>query len=322
MTQMIVPPPDHAAELAKLDAVLTEARAELLRFATAHGFRHLCGCGRPTCRNDNPATISTVALLRAVSTEWIAGPHAAGQAAMRDRLLAFTTEFRLNECPDGDPECHCVQLELGDARHVLRTVADAWHGRAGNPAPGAGAGVLAGGAGEAVLAASPPDPGEGVLNLTAEILHAMAEDHAHNRRVLDALADFIDPNRAPTLQAIAVAARGREPGAWLQEARAMATETLASWIPDVQDLPEVQHVVRRVEDVFATVLALKLKWTPQDAAYLELAAADACRAILIRGIAHESVTQALFSPFHALVSLADLDAWADTQFLADVAPAA
>jgi hypothetical protein len=84
----------------------------------------------------------------------------------------------------------------------------------------------------------------------------------------------------------------------------------------------VQHVLRSVENVLASVITMKLDWTLQDAAFLELAARDACRAILIKGIAHESVTEALFSPFDAFVSLPDLDAWANAQFPADVAPPA
>ncbi|HST63037.1 MAG TPA: hypothetical protein VLK84_30290, partial [Longimicrobium sp.] len=63
-------------------------------------------------------------------------------------------------------------------------------------------------------------------------------------------------------------------------------------------------------------VAFHADWTSGDAADLEQAAADACARVLVRGIAHASVTAALFAPFASAISLADLDAFADTEILA------
>lgn len=278
---------------AERNTVLAEARQAVSRLAGTHGFltNHLCGCGRPGCPNDDPETMSLAVMLRAVSGEWTGAPDPAGEVLLRERLLAFAATFGLDVCPGGDPECHCVHLDRGDARGVLRTVADVWHGRTGNPGPAADD-------------ATAP-------RISADVLAEMAEDHAHNLRVLDALALVLDPERAPAMRAVLTHARGAEGGAWLLEARAMATESLASWIPNPSGLAEVGRVLDS-----ALSVAFHADWTSADAADLEQAAADACAGVLVRGIAHESVTAALFAPFASAISLADLDAFADTEILA------
>jgi hypothetical protein len=263
------------------NAVLSQAREAVSRIGRSHGF----------LGNGQPEAMSLAAMLRAVSTEWVGAPDPAGEVRLRERLLAFARTFELDVCPSGDPECYCVQLDRGDARDVLRTVADVWHGRSGNPGPG------------------PDDPS--MPRISAAILAEMAEDHAHNLRVLDGLALFLDPERAPALRAVVAHARDAEGGAWLLEARAMATEALASWVPNPSSLAQVGRVLASARSV-----AFHADWTSLDAADLEQAAADACKAVLVRGIAHESVTAALFAPMAAAVSLADLDAFADTEILA------
>lgn len=280
------------------NAILGQARAALAAFARSHGFlghHHLCGCGRPSCANDNPETVSLAVLLRAVATEWVQGPDPAGEVLLRERLLAFARTFGLDVCPDGDPECYCVQLDRGDARAVVRTVADVWHGRAGNPGP----------------------LGEDETPIDAETIAQMADDHAHNLRVLDAFALFLDPERAPAIRTVVALARAAQGGAWIEEARAMSREALASWLPapSGEETNGGLAEVRRVLDS-ALAVAFHADWTTEDARDLAHAAADACAAVLVRGIAHESITDALFAPFAPIISLSDLDAFADTEILA------
>jgi hypothetical protein len=263
------------------DAVLSRAREAVSRIGRSHGF----------LGNDQPEAMSLAAMLRAVSTQWVGAPDPAGEVLLREHLLAFARTFELDVCPSGDPECYCIRLDRGDARDVLRTIADVWHGRSGNPGP------------------DPDDPS--MPRISPAILAEMAEDHAHNLRVLDGLALFLDPERAPALRAVVAQARDAEGGAWLLEARAMATEALASWVPNPSSLAEVGRVL-----VSALSVAFHADWTSVDAADLEQAAADACAGVLVRGIAHESVTAALFAPIGAAIALADLDAFADTEILA------
>lgn len=291
---------DQTLDIQTRDAVrgaaLAQARDAVRAFALTHGYLdgHLCGCGRPSCLNDHHATMSLVTMLRAVSTGWTsAGPNPAGEALLRERLLAFARAFGLDECPNGDPECHCARIGDGDAREVLRTVADAWHGRAGNVAP------------EGLAA------GEGPA-LTLEGVAALADYHAYHRAVLDALALRLDPEQADSFRAVVSRVRENPGGAWREEARAMAAEALASWVPRPGDIPEVHRVLDS-----ALALAFHAEWTTGDAADFETAAADACGAILVRGFAHPSVTEILFAPFAGVVSLEDLDAFAEAELLAE-----
>ncbi len=275
--------------------VLSQARDAVRSFAMAHGFldAHLCGCGRPTCLNDNPATMSLVAMLRAVSTGWTDGPDPAGELLLRERLLAFARTFALDNCPNGDPACHCAKIEGADARGVLRTVADAWHGRAGNVAA-AGLGPHA-----------PPA-------LSAESIVALATDHARHLAALDALAILLDPASGDVLLRITERVRENAGGAWLEEARCMAAEAIASWMPRPDQLREVGHVLDG-----ALAVAFHQDWTVADADDLHRASADACSAILVRGICHESVSEILYRPFAGVVSMDDLDAYADAEWLSE-----
>ncbi len=281
--------PDADFPLAVRDHTLATVREALAALAREHGFlaHHLCGCGRPSCPNDNPETVSLAVLLRAVATEWVGLPEPSDELELRVQLLAFASTFGLDVCPSGDPDCHCVQLGRGDTREVVRTIADAWHGRAGNPGP---------------IGEDAP--------ITSDVIADLADDHAHNLRVLDALVFFLDPERGPALLTVVAAARRAEGGAWLAEARAMASEALASWLPNPTLLPEVGRVLDS-----ALAVAFHADWTTADAADLERAAADACAAVLVRGIAHESVTEVLFAPLAAVVSLGDFDAFADMEIL-------
>lgn len=277
---------------------LAQARDAVREFAQAYGFldAYLCGCGRPTCINDDPERMSLVMMLRAVSSQWTSIPDPAPEALLRERLLAFARAFDLDSCPNGDPACHCAHIADGDARQVLRTVATVWHGRAGNMAPA-----------EPGLHAPPA--------LSAETVASLATDHAHHLAVLDALALQMVPDRSADFLRVARRAAREQGGAWLEEARAMAAETLASWMARPGDIPEVG----RVRDS-ATAIAFRCAWTVGDAAALEGAAADACAAILIRGIAHPSITELLLAPFEGVVPIADLDALADVEALAATSP--
>lgn len=280
-------------ETTKLDTVATDrnavvmhAREAVRHFGLRHGFleAHRCDCGGADCRNAKPETMSFGWMVRAVASSWTQAPDPLQEVGMRERLLSVARVFGLDECPEGHADCRCVRIEAGDARDVMRAVADAWHGRAGNFGP-----------------LVPNEAGE--MPITAGGIAGMADAHAQNLRVLDILAWQLDPNAAPRFRAVVEAARAAEGGAWLEEARAMAAEALASWLPLPTSLEEVSRVLDS-----ALAVAFHGDWTTQDARDFDRAAADAVSAVLVRGFAHESVTEVLFAPFQPILSLQDLDA--------------
>jgi hypothetical protein len=266
------------------NAVLAHARGALRAFGISHGFlaSHVCGCGREGCENDDVSTMSLAFLLRAVAEEWTGAPDPGSEAVLRERLLAFSRVFRLHNCPCGDPECRAGRIEAGSARDVVRTIADVWHGRAGNR-----------------------------VHHAAEHVASVARDHAANLATLHALALRLDPDDHAQFEPAVAAARAAEGGAWLIEARALAAEAIATWLPNPGGLEEV----RRVMDSALSV-AFHGDWTTAAAAAFERAAADACAGILVRGIAHPTVTEVLLAPLSAVIAVDDLDAAADAYRLA------
>ena len=271
------------AHLAQADETLARARDAVRAFAIHHGFLdgHLCGCGRPTCINDNPATMSLVGMLRAVSTEWHSAPDPQGEASLRAALLAFAGTFGLDACPAGDPDCAACSLATADTRTVLRTLADLWHGRAGNPvAP------------------------------TGELIIATAHEYANGLAMLDVLALRLDPKIPSPYADVLKAAQEGEGTPWLAEARAMAAEAIATWLPNLSGTAEA----RRVLDS-ALSIAIDWEWTRHEAAVFERAAADAVAAVLVRGIAHPSVAERLYQPFSSLLAMSDLAAAAEVDLL-------
>jgi hypothetical protein len=279
-----MPYPQADPQSAVRDTVLAHARDALRAFGLAHGFlaAHVCGCRREGCDNDNVRTMSLAFLLRAVAEAWTAEPDPGAEAVLRERLLAFARVFRLGDCPCGDAGCPAARMGTGNARDVVRTLADAWHGRAGNR-----------------------------FHHSAEHIASLAQDHAANLASLHALALHLDPADASRIQAVVAAARVAEGGAWLTEARALAAEAIATWLPHPGGLKEV----RRVMDSALSV-AFHAGWTTAAAAVFERAVADACAGILVRGIAHPSVTEVLLSPLRAAIAVSDLDAAADAYRLA------
>lgn len=267
------------------DDAVEEARGALRRLGSPRGWiaPHLCGCARPGCRNDREETASLAVLLRAASTAWTRDePEPVEAAHVRESLLALARAFRLDECPEGTPGCRCRALEEGDARAVLRAVADAWHGRSGN-----------------------------LVSPTPEKLRSMAYAHAANVAAVEMLARRLDPDLADTFRA-AVPRAARPEGAWKAEARAMAAEAIATWVPEPATLPEVGRVLDG-----ALAVAFHGGWTSEEALGFESVAADACAGLLARGFAHESVTAALLAPLGAVVSAQDLDAAAEAERIVD-----
>jgi hypothetical protein len=282
MTSAVLSP-----EFAVRDAALAQARAEVLAFAVRNGFvdRHLCGCGNPQCRNDSAETMPLLGLLRAVTTDWGAEPQPAGQGLLRSRLLMFARAFGLLECPCGNEDCPTLTADREDARGLVRIVADAWHGRAGNRVP-------------------PQGDGEAREHAAIELASWMrdaADRYAWNLGLLDALALRLDPSRAAGFRAVAGAMAASFGRPWPSEARAMAAEAAATWLTP----PGQQQEVHRVLDA-ALAVAWHADWTTEDAALLEGAAADACMAILTSGIVHSTVTAALYAPFAEAVPLETL----------------
>jgi hypothetical protein len=276
-----LPAPSHAV----LDHVVDQARAALRRLCTPRGWilSHLCGCGRPDCRNDREDTASLATLLRAASTAATrAEPEPDNAEDVRESLLALARAFRLDECPDGNPDCRCAALEGGDTYTVLRAVADAWHGRSGN-----------------------------LVSPTREQLRRMADSHATNVAALEVLARRLDPDLADTFLPVLPAAENAE-GAWKREARAMAAEAIATWVPEPATIPEVGRVLDG-----ALAVAFHGGWTSEDAVAFERVVADACSGLLARGFAHESVAAALLAGVATMVSPQDLDAAADSELIVD-----
>jgi uncharacterized protein (DUF2267 family) len=270
-----------------LDTAVDRARTALHRLCSPRGWLapHLCGCGRASCRNDREETVSLAILLRATGTAWAPDePEPAEAAHLRECLLALAQAFGLDDCPEGTPGCRCSALEEGDARAVLLAVADAWHGRSGN-----------------------------LVAPTPEKLRAMAESHAANVAALEVLARRLDPDLADTFRA-ALPPAGRLEGAWEAEARAMAAEAIATWIPEPTTLTQVGRVLDG-----ALAVAFHGGWTSEEAVAFEGVMADACAGLLARGFAHESVTAALLAPLGAVVSPQDLYAAADAERMADAA---
>lgn len=261
------------------DALLAQARDTLRAFGRAHGFLrpHLCGCGRDTCRNAREETMSLVAMLRAVASGWRGAPDPAGEGLLRIRLLGFAAVFGLDACPEGNPDCACARLEEESTRGVVRAVADLWHGRAGNR-----------------------------VAVTSAWISALAEGHARNLAALDVLARHVAPDRDEALRAVLDQARAAEGGAWLTEARAMAAEAVATWLP----APGTLNEPGRVTDA-ALAVAYHRGWTVEEAAELERVAADASSALLTRGIVHPSVTEVLYAPMAHAVRAEDLYAAAE-----------
>ncbi len=281
-----MPDPVLAPEFAVRDVALSQARDALLAFALRHNFvdGHLCACGDPGCRNAQPETMPLTGLLRAVAVEWTATPDPAGERILRNRLLLFARAFGVLECPCGDAQCPTRRAEEMDTRGLLRVIADVWHGRAGNRVhsrPGT--------AEEA--------RGEGSRELDGWLEETSAR-YARALGALDALAARLDPRRADAFRRVAsmmAASRGR---AWPGEARAMAAEAAATWLPRPQERAEVHHVLDA-----AIALAWHAGWSTEEAALLEGAAADACLAILTAGIVHHTATAALYAPFAEAVPL-------------------
>jgi hypothetical protein len=282
MTHAADPPaPAHAV----LDHVVDQARAALRRLCTPRGWilSHLCGCGQPECANDREDTASLAILLRAASTAVTrAEAEPDDTEELRESLLALARAFRLDECPDGNPDCRCAALEAGDTYTVLRTVADAWHGRSGN-----------------------------LVSPTREQLRRMAHAHATNVAALDLLARRLDPDRAAAFRP-ALPSAGIAEGAWKKEARAMAAEAIATWVPEPAAIPEVSRVLDG-----ALAIAFHGGWTSEDAVAFERVVADACSGLLTRGFAHESVAAALLAGIATVVSPQDLDAEADAELIVD-----
>lgn len=294
----LAPVPHSTFTATAFDTAVLQLRDHLRRFGRSHGFLegHLCPCGRAGCPEGSVETMSLVSMLRAVATEWREGPDPAREPLLRHRLLSFSRAFALLECPCGDPDCPAATAGEADTRTLLRVVADLWHGRAGNRADVSGPGD------------------EAWAARTDEVLAWMGGRFARNLAALIALALRLDPAGADAFRSTLAAARARESGAWLAEARAMAAEAIATWLPDPATLIEV----RRVTDG-ALAVAYHGGWTTGDAADFERAAADACSAVLVLGIAHVSVSEALFAPFAGLTSLADLDTAVDALLAAEPA---
>jgi hypothetical protein len=288
--------PSPLAAPVVLDSALAHLRDHLRRFGRTHGFLHghLCRCGRPECPETRVESMSLVSMLRAVATEWRDGPEPRREPLLRQRLLTFARAFRVLECPCGEADCPTTTAQDADTRTLLRVVADVWHGRAGNRVDVADTG-------------EPRWPGR-----ATEVMEWMAQRYARNAAALTPLALRLDPQRAGSFRSVPAEAERREGGAWLAEARAMAAEAIATWLPDAASLPEA----RRVTDV-ALAVAYHGGWTTGEAADFERAAADACSAVLSHGIVHESVSEALMAPFAGLVTLQDLDAAVDALLLAD-----
>lgn len=275
-------------EFAVRDAALAQARAELLSFAVRHHFvdGHLCGCGNPRCRNDAAETMPLLGLLRAVATEWVTEPEPGGHGLLRSRLLMFARSFGLLECPCGDEHCPMLTADQADVRGLVRLVADAWHGRAGNRVPPRGEG----------------HEREQAAEKMADWLHDVAERYAWNLALLDMLALRMDPADSERYRRIPGAMGVSFGRPWAEEARAMAAEAIATWLSPPGEEREVQRVLDS-----ALAIAWHGDWTTEDAALLEGAAADACMAILTSGIVHPTVTAVLYAPFAEAVPLEALE---------------
>ena len=271
-------------EFAVRDAALAQARSEVLAFAARHGYAelHLCGCGNPRCRNDAVETMPLLRLLRAVATEWRDEPAPVAQGLLRSRLLMFARAFGLLECPCGQPDCPTLTADREDARGLVRIVADAWHGRAGNRMAPHGTGE---------------ERDKAALDLATWMRDA-ADRFAWNLGLLDALALRLDPEDAGKFRTVVGAMAASFGRPWPEEARAMAAEAAATWLSPPGEQPEVQRVLDA-----AIAVAWHGDWTTEDAAMLEGAAADACMAMLTSGIVHPTVTAALYAPFAEAVSI-------------------
>ncbi|HEX6039667.1 hypothetical protein [Longimicrobium sp.] len=288
--------PSSTTEETVRDATLARLRDGLRSFGIAHGFldRHLCGCGNPRCAQDRVETMSLLAMLRAVATEWVAEPDPVREPLLHHRLASFARVFALLECPCGDPDCPTTHSAGMDTRAYVRLVADMWHGRAGNR-----------------VAFAHTEAEEWSAN-AAGVVVDIADRFARNLAVLNTLALQLSPDDAERIHSVASAAASLERSAWRAEARAMAAEAIATWLPHPEPIVEVRRVVDS-----ALAVAYHAGWTTGDAALIERAAMDACSGILTLGVVHLSVSQALFAPFSRVVSLTDLDAAVDALLIAE-----
>jgi hypothetical protein len=296
MSTASIETPSSPTEAIVRDATLARLRDGLRSFGIAHGFldRHLCGCGSPRCAQDRVETMSLLGMLRAVAMEWVAEPDPAREPLLHHRLASFARVYELLECPCGDPDCLTTRSATMDTRAYVRLVADMWHGRAGNRVTVA------------------DTEAEGWRAHTAGVVVEIGDRFARNLAALNTLALRLDPRDADRFQPVATAAAGLERSAWRAEARAMAAEAIATWLPHPESIVEVKRVVDS-----ALALAYHAGWTTGDAAMLERAAVDACSGILTLGIVHVSVSQALFAPFSRVVSLTDLDSAVGALLIAD-----
>jgi hypothetical protein len=266
---------------------LARLRDALRSFGSAHEFLtpHLCGCGNPGCAQDSLETMSLLAMLRAVATEWVGDPDPQKEPLLHTRLGAFARAFGLLECPCADPQCPTAAAWRMDTRAFLRVIADMWHGRAGN---------------RVTVGATST---EGWSDHVSLVVTDIADRYARNLGALTTFALRLDPADAHAFRPVLEAVEEQERSAWLTEARAMAAEAIATWLPAPGSIPEVERVMEG-----ALSLAYHAGWTTWEAALLERAAADACSAVLTLGIVHISVSQKLFAPFTSVLPLADLDA--------------
>lgn len=296
MSTLSIETPSSPTEEIVRDATLARLRDGLRSFGITHGFldRHLCGCGSPRCAQGRVETMSLLSMLRAVAMEWVAEPDPAREPLLHHRLASFARVFGLLECPCGDPDCPTTQSAGMDTRAYVRLVADMWHGRAGN------------------RVAVAHTEAEGWSAHAAGVVVDIADRFARNLAALNTLALQLDPEDAERFHPVATAAAGLERSAWRAEARAMAAEAIATWLPHPESIVEVRRVVDSV-----LALAYHAGWTTGDAALIERAAVDACSGILTLGIVHLSVSQALFAPFNRVVALPDLDAAVDALLIAE-----
>lgn len=273
---------------ARANRALIELRDAVRRIGIAGDlFRaHLCACGRAGCPEADPASMSLLSMLRALATGWRSAPPTPEvQARLGAQLHAFADAFDLLACPCGEADCPTLSAERMETPALLRLVADQWHGRAGNRIDTVDTGH--------------PDWEARVLRT----LGWMAERFARNLGMLVELTRRLRPVPDQVLRGVLAAGRDRRDPDWLAEARAMISEAIATWLPHPGSLPEVAELGDT-----ALALAAFEGWSVAEAAEFEGLAADGAMAILAFGIAHESVSRALFASFEVITKLTDLEA--------------
>jgi hypothetical protein len=261
-------PPESESGFLELNAALAEAREALLRFAEAEGVLTslVCDPGEPDCRYHDLAAVRRGATVDELLRLTAGMPEGVEESGAAEATGLYPILLELAEAFDIFIDQH--SLVFGDALALAAPLQIGWHAMAGcyNHAP------------------SPPETSMAQTRMEA------------NLSALPGLLEAV--GRLPTQAQREAAARFERAAGlpWTAEARHLAFHAYDTWLPTTVANASVR---RLLESSRAGVVR------PEEGSRLgsafEQAVADLLLARLVRGIAVDSVADALHEPFASLL---------------------